>query len=236
MKSFCKAVIKDLQKMMPIEDTLLKALTCLNPKEQKGYNSLQHCRVVAREIPSVQPEEEIIAGSEWIRYQEFEVTDDDLKLRIDKYLHKKFSRRGDSGDNFVVLPKMVKCALSLFHSNADVERSFSTNKRMLTKQNMALNETIGLRASKAAVEECGGVNKVPITQDLLKVATNSHRLYTKHLREENAKKRQKEAEKSKKEACKRKLDEIRVEEKSLHEKLEQLKIEQTAAQRAMEKL
>ena len=108
---------------------------------------------------------------------------------------------------------------------------------MLTKQNMALNEEtiIRLRDSKAAVEECGGVNKVPITKDLLKVATNSHRLYTEHLREENAKKRQKEAEKSKQEAYKRKLDEIRTEGKSLHEKLEQLKIEQTAAQKGMEK-
>ena len=46
---------------------------------------------------------------------------------------------------------------------------------------MALNEEtiIGPRASKAAVEECGGVTKVPIAQDLLKVATNSHRLYTR---------------------------------------------------------
>ena len=42
---------------------------------------------------------------------------------------------------------------------------------MLTKQNMDLNEEtiIGLRAIKAAVEECGGVNKVQITQDLLRI-------------------------------------------------------------------
>ena len=99
MKSFYRGVIKDLQKMRPIEDTLLKALTCLNPKEQTGYNSLQHCRVVTREMPSVQPEEEIIAGDEWIRYQEFEATDDDLKLRIDKYWHKIFSRGDDSEDS-----------------------------------------------------------------------------------------------------------------------------------------
>ena len=127
----------------------------------------------------------------------------------------------------MVLPKMVKCPISLCHSNVDVERSFSTSNRMLTKQNIALNEEtiFGLGASKAAVEGCGGVNKVPIIQDLLKVATNSHRLYTDHLREENAKKRQKEAEKSKQEAYKRKLDEIRTEVESLHEKLEQLKIE-----------
>ena len=64
MKSFYRAVIKDLQEMMPIEETLLKALTCLNPKEQKEYISLQHCRVVAREMPSILPEEEVIAGDE----------------------------------------------------------------------------------------------------------------------------------------------------------------------------
>ena len=79
------------------------------------------------------------------------------------------------------------------------------------------------------------VNKVLITQDLLKVAINSHRLYTEYPRMENTEKRQKEAEKSKQEAYKRKHDEIRTEEKSRHEKLEQLKIEQTAAQKAMEK-
>ena len=62
-------------------------------------------------MPSVQPEEEIITGDERIRYQEFEVTGDDLKLRIDKYWHKIFSRRDDSGDNFVVLPKNGKIYL-----------------------------------------------------------------------------------------------------------------------------
>ena len=65
----------------------------------------------------------------------------------------------------MILPKMVKCALALCHSNADIERSFHANKRMLTKQNMSLfGETIfWLRVIKPPVEECGGVNKVPIT-------------------------------------------------------------------------
>ena len=43
--------------MVQIEDRLLKALTCLNPKEQKAYNSLPYW-VVASEKPSVQSEEE----------------------------------------------------------------------------------------------------------------------------------------------------------------------------------
>ena len=89
---------------------------------------------------------------------------------------------------------------------------------------------IGLRAIKAAVKECGDVNKVPITLNLLKVANNSYRMYMECLRQVNAKKRQKEIEKSKQEAYQRKPDEIKAEEKSLHEKLEQLKTEQTATQ------
>ena len=82
---------------------------------------MQHCNVVARDLPSVQPGEEIFAGDELKRYQEFDVTDDELKLRIDKYWHKIFSRRDASGENIVVFPKMVKCSISLCHSNADVE-------------------------------------------------------------------------------------------------------------------
>ena len=60
-------------------------------------------------------------------------------------------------------------------------------------------------------------------------------MYVEHPRYENGKKRQKAAEKSRLETYKRRLEEIRAEEKSLHEELEQLKAEQTAASKAMEK-
>ena len=111
--------------------------------------------------------------------------------------------------------------LSTLPLSADVERSFSANKRMLTKQNMSLSEEtiMGLRGIEAADEELGGVNKVPVMLNML------NRRYMKHLKQDNAKKRQKEAEKLKQQAYKSKFDEIRAEEKSLHEKLEQLKAE-----------
>ena len=44
-----------------------------------------------------------------------------------------------SGYFFQVIPKMVESALALCHSNADVERSLSTNKRMLTKNSTTRN-------------------------------------------------------------------------------------------------
>ena len=91
---------------------------------------------------------------------------------------------------------MVKCALALCHSNADVERSLSTNKRVVTKHNVSMKkETItGFQSVKAAVEEYGGVDKVPITLDTVKTAENSCHLYNVHLREEQAKERQKDSE------------------------------------------
>ena len=68
-------------------------------------------------------------------------------------LEKVFTKKDNCGDQFEVLPKMVKCALALFHSNADGKRSLSFNKRMLTKQNISMNDEtiIGLIATKAAV-------------------------------------------------------------------------------------
>ena len=40
MKAFDKAVIKDLETKLLLEDVLLRALTCLSPLEQKAGDSL----------------------------------------------------------------------------------------------------------------------------------------------------------------------------------------------------
>ena len=66
MRSFYKAVIKHLQKMLPIEDVLLQVLSCLNPREQKSPDGLQYCNVIAREMPSIAVEDEVKVGDEWI--------------------------------------------------------------------------------------------------------------------------------------------------------------------------
>ena len=89
---------------------------------------------------------------------------------------------------------MVKCALALCHSSADVERSLSTKKKMVTKSNTSLKpETLrGLRAIICAIDEYGGVTKVPITLDMVSAAERSHSIYKQHLREEESKKRERE--------------------------------------------
>ena len=108
-----------------------------------------------------------------------EIKEEDLSLRVDHFWRKVFGGIDSSGDKFVVLPKMVKCALALCHSNADVERSLSVNKRMLTEMNTKMSEeTInGLRSTKAAVQEYGHASKGPITLEMVKAVQNSYNLY-----------------------------------------------------------
>ena len=183
--------------------------------------------VVAQNMPSLSEEEQITVGDEWAHYMEVEIKEEDLSLRVDHFWRKVFGGIDSSGDKFVVLPKMVKCALALCHSNADVERSLSVNKRMLTKMNTKMSEeTInGLRSTKAAVQEYGHASKVPITLEMVKAVQNSYNLYSQHIREE----------KEQAEAHKRTLDEMKQEEKRLHGKLEQLTSEHTAVEETMQR-
>ena len=141
---------------------------------------------------------------------EVEIKEEDLSLRVDHFWRRVFGGKDSSGDKFVVLPKMVKCTLVLCHSNADVERSLSVNKRMLIKMNIRMNEeTInGLRSTKAAAQEYGHASKVPITLEIVKVVQNSYTLYSQHIREEQQRKKTKEKEKEQVEAHKRTLDEM----------------------------
>ena len=136
LKAFYKVVIRYLLKKLLVEDVLLKAVTCLNLLEQKAPDSPHHCRVVASLLPSIQPGEEMKVGDEWIKYQEMNVTKDDQSLHVDHFWKKVFTKKDNCGDQFEGLPKMVKCALALCNSNANVERSLSVNKRILTKQNV----------------------------------------------------------------------------------------------------
>ena len=73
MRTFYKTVIKYLQQMFPLDDILLKSLSYLNSREQRGYNSMQHCMVVARNMPNLSDEEQVMMGDEWEHYMEIEV-------------------------------------------------------------------------------------------------------------------------------------------------------------------
>ena len=242
MKCFYKTIIKYLQKMLPMDDVLLEALRCLNPREQKSANGLEYCLTIAKKLPSVTAAEAVRVGDEWLRYQEMDLTNEDMEVRVDHFWNKIFNKTDESGDKFIILPKMVKCALALCHSNADVERSLSVNKRMLTKQNVAMkDETVkGLRAIKDEIKHAGGITNVTVSLDMVKAAENSRRIYYNYLSEEKKKKEEKEKDNEKgpekrSDERKRKHEERVAEEKRLYEKLQEYREKEEAADQKRKK-
>ena len=167
MRSFYKVVIKDLQINLPLNDELLLALTCLGSKMQKAPKSLQYCKVLVQEMPSVAPEDEVKAGDGWVKYMDMDISQTDLKGRVDHFWKSIFKKAEIVDNPSVVLPKkMVKCALTLCHSNADAEGSLIVNKRMIMKQNVSIKAVtvVGLRAVKAAVQENGSLKDTEVTK------------------------------------------------------------------------
>ena len=70
--------------------------------------------------------------------------------------------------------KNSEMCFALLHSNANVERTLSVNKRMVTKQNMCMSNksVIGIQYS--------GVDKTPTTLQLVKVVQNAYQMYVDH--------------------------------------------------------
>ena len=88
MRTFYKTVIKYMQQVLPLDNILLRSLSCLNPREQRGQYSMQHCMVVAQNMPSLSEEEQITVGDEWAHYMEVEIKEEDLSLRVDHFWRK----------------------------------------------------------------------------------------------------------------------------------------------------
>jgi hypothetical protein len=90
------------------------------------------------------------------------------------------------------ITKVVKAVLSLSHGSADVERGFSTSKRILTDDKTGLlcrtlNARLNIIDGLAMYEN--RPEFVPISKKLIQMATLAHKSYQGYLENERAKKR-----------------------------------------------
>lgn len=119
--------------------------------------------------------------------------------RIDEYWAKVLDIRTVTGTvKYATLGKVVLAALALAHGNADAERSFSANKKVVTPQRVSLCESTvtAIRLVKDALR-ChadGKASQVAITPSLLQSARGAHRVYKVYL-EEKTKKEEEEKRK-----------------------------------------
>jgi hypothetical protein len=109
--------------------------------------------------------------------------------RIDDYWSKVLQMRTLTGAlKYETLGKVVMATLALSHGNADAERSFSFNKKVVTPQRVSLTDDSirSVRLVKDAMH-ChaeGKATGVAITPALLRSARSAYSLYKQHLEEE----------------------------------------------------
>jgi len=125
-------------------------------------------------------------NDEWKLYRSEEVpksvvyNDEGNVKRIDSYWDHVLSIRSKAGGvKYPQLTTIVQTCLTIAHGNADVERSLSVNKKLLTPKRTSLSgESLnGFRLCRYVVNMIGKVTDVPVTKKLLSSARQVHRKY-----------------------------------------------------------
>ena len=114
-----------MQKSLALRNPLIEALTCLHPAEKAKITSVEKIRKVGDSLPCIKPEELTVLTDEWRIYAETDILEewaqkDGSAVRVDQYWSKVLKLKSVSGSQkFSMLGKVIKCALSLTHGNAD---------------------------------------------------------------------------------------------------------------------
>lgn len=206
MQHFYFTCCESLRSSLPLSNTFLEDLKCLSPEGRSQPESEQSIRRIARKLRQIVNDDEITSVvDEWKMYaiddiplawrvKKIDSTDDEdpsaepieKPAPIDDYWAKVLHLTNASGQKkYCTLGKVVRASLSLSHGNADVERSFSINKKVVTPDRVRLGQDTlcALRLVKEAIRINGGgqVSGIVITQRLLQLARSAYSVYKEHL-------------------------------------------------------
>ena len=103
-------------------------------------------------------------------YLKEQATDKTIYHRVDHYWRNVFQLRNTSGQpKFTKHHKFIPCLVTISHGNADVERSLSHNKNVLTSEqsSVSLEVLIGLWLTKDNVKHMkANLPNIPVTQQM----------------------------------------------------------------------
>ena len=233
MRKFYQTVTQFLQKRLPLTNEILRDVTCLHPSMQRSDSGSRRIRNIALKVPQIIPASQVAqVTDEWKLYSLQEIPEswsydrDGIEVKIDIYWNKVLqTRKQDGSKKYDTLAKLVKAILCLAHGNAEVERSLSENKKLLTKERTLLSDSSinGLRTVKDAVRVSGGVvSEMPVTKVLVRFGQLAHNKYKRRIEEEAAeeqviKKARMVKEAERKELCEA-AQKFETEKKSLQDK------------------
>lgn len=187
-QAFYIATAKHLLKQLPLDNKLLMHLRFLNPCLTLGMEeTTQSLKYVAACVPHIIKTEQVaLLVDEWhsLHCKPAVEGTSSRTTPVDSYWAAALS--ADS-EKYPLLSLLVHALLPLPHGNADCERGFSENKRLLDNRSSLGIATInGIRQVKSYLKRFSSdPSSVPLSRDLVKAVKNSHKVYSERLQRES---------------------------------------------------
>ncbi|KAH6940839.1 hypothetical protein HPB50_008708 [Hyalomma asiaticum] len=187
VQQFYIATAKHLLKQLPLDNKLLKHLRFLDPCLSLGMEqTVQSLKYVASCVPQIlKTEQVVLLVDEWHSLQCRPATEglSFSNTPIDSYWAAIFT----DSHKYPLLSVLVRALLPLPHGNADCERGFSENKRIVDNRSSLGVATInGIRQVKSYMKRYSSDPcSVPFTRDFVKAVKSSHNVYCRRLQRES---------------------------------------------------
>ena len=247
MLQFYKAVTSFLQTRLPLNDKLVRSMQCLHPEVRGEERAQKLMRELCTALPTIDDGDISRVTDEWKLYRAENIKQDQIYkeghlVRIDHFWNYVLNLKNAGEElKYPYLRKVVHTCLCIPHGNADVERSLSVNKKLVTAERSLLSEESvnGLRLTRDAVSMYKTIADVPVTKELLRNVKQAHRRYTERVEAEKSEallldRKQKEADQQQ-EMEKKALDEEKDRKRKLDDKEKKVKKSELEMKADMEK-
>lgn len=194
MLQFYQAVTSYLQTRLPLNDMLVRSVQCLHPEVRDQERAQKLIREVCTALPTIDDGDISRVTDEWKLYRAEDIKEDQIYregnlVRLDHFWNYVLSLKNANGElKYPYLRKVVLTCLCIPHGNADVERSLSVNKKLVTAERSLLSEESvnGLRLTRDAVSMYKTFTDVPVTKELLTSVKQAHKRYTERVEAEKS--------------------------------------------------
>ncbi|KAL1438379.1 hypothetical protein MTO96_047997 [Rhipicephalus appendiculatus] len=187
-RSFYIKCASYLLSTLPLDNIVLRDLGCLQPNVIQEESSVVAFRNLAQQVPQVITPQEISALMDELALISTEKLQYDLGEQIDDAWQRIFVLKDkNGGPRYPLLGKLVKSLLCLSHGNADVERGFSENRRLLQERsNLSIESINGLRAIQSFSKRYDrDIATMPIKSDMIKAVKQSYKRYRERMARED---------------------------------------------------
>lgn len=155
---------------LPFDSGVLKDLGCLDLSSTQEESSAVAFRNLAQQVSQVIAPKEVSALMDEFALISSEVLCIDPHERLDSTWQRVFSLQNKNGGiKYPLVGKLVNALLSLSHGNADVERGFSKNRRILQERSKLSIESVnGLYAIQSFAKRYDkNIPTIPVKRDML---------------------------------------------------------------------